>query len=268
MKVGKVAVTNTNVACIYLENKNRNLEVIGEMDNNPLKLFVGSTFVVGDIIVKNCSDASKFVLANAGYKLEANGTNLVIAENPFNLNVTNLGWASMYLDFAATVPTGATAYYASSATASSIALTAIEAGSVIPANTGVIVKAATGEYNFAISAETPVDVTGNLFEGVTVDTSCKAKSVYVLSGESTQAKPIFGLYTGTTLGAYKAYLPSDKVPESAKGTVEFTFEGTPTGIMNLTPALNQGEVVNLQGIKVNKNYKGVVIKNGKKYLNK
>lgn len=269
MKVGRVTVTNTNVACIYLENKNRSLEVIGEMDNNPLKLFVGSTFVVGDIIVKNCSDASKFVLTNAGYKLVSNGTNLVIAENPsFNLNVTDLGWASMYLDFAATVPTGATAYYASNASSTSIALTAIEAGSVIPANTGVIVKAAKGEYHFSISAETPAEVATNLFEGVTVDTPCEAKSAYVLSGESTAEKPIFGLYTGTTLGANKAFLPLDKVPASAKGTVEFTFEGTPTGIMNLTPALNQGEVVNLQGIKVNKNYNGVVIKNGKKYLNK
>ena len=267
---GKVSMTGniSFTGCtrdIYIENYS--FDANGVAATSPISITTNNT-TVNRTVVKNCTDASKFVLTNAGYKLVSDGTNLVIAENPFNLNVTNLGWASMYLDFAATVPTGATAYYASSATASSIALTAIEAGSVIPANTGVIVKAATGEYNFAISAETPVDVTGNLFAGVTVDTSCEANSVYVLSGESTQAKPIFGRFTGTTLGAYKAYLPSDKVPASAKGTVEFTFEGTPTGIMNLTPALNQGEVINLQGIKVNKNYKGVVIKNGKKYLNK
>ena len=40
----------------------------------------------------------------------------------------------------------------------------------------------------------------------------------------------------------------------------------PTGINTLSQDLFQGEGVNLQGIKVGKNYKGIVVNRGKKYI--
>ncbi|MDO5447642.1 MAG: hypothetical protein Q4F34_07690, partial [Prevotellaceae bacterium] len=181
-------------------------------------------------MVAGCADASKFTIVNAGYDVVENESNLWVTPKSFDLNVASFGWASMYLDYPVAVPEGVTAYYASSAFSSSIALTAIEAGQVIPANTGVIVKAAEGVTTFAYSGETAAEVSGNLFAGVTESTSVEANTVYVLSGESTTAKPIFGLYTGTTLGANKAYLAADKVPASAKDMVEFTFDNEPTGI--------------------------------------
>jgi hypothetical protein len=48
------------------------------------------------------------------------------------------------------------------------------------------------------------------------------------------------------------------------------IEPDPTGIKNLTPSLSQGEgaAYNLRGQKVDANYKGLVIVNGKKYLRK
>ncbi|MCQ2128016.1 MAG: hypothetical protein MJZ08_01105 [Bacteroidaceae bacterium] len=235
-----------------------------------VETILASTGTAGDAITEvELGEISTKEQWEAISQLKSKGIAVRYTTGSFNLDVTELGWASMYLDCAVAVPTGATAYYANSASASSIALTAIEAGNVIPANTGVIVKAAKGEHIFAISAETPAAVT-DLFAGVTFATPCEANVAYVLSGESTTEKPIFGLYTGTTLGAYKAYLPLDKVPTSAKETIEFTFEGTPTGIEEVESSMfkTQGSAYNLNGVRVNDNYKGVVIKNGKAYINK
>ena len=49
-----------------------------------------------------------------------------------------------------------------------------------------------------------------------------------------------------------------------------TFKLDPTGIEMITDneKRNTGDIYNLYGIKVGENYKGVVIKNGKKYVNK
>ena len=54
-------------------------------------------------------------------------------------------------------------------------------------------------------------------------------------------------------------------------SIEFTYKGTVTGISNVKTAAertNNGAIYNLAGQKVNKGYKGLVIMNGKKYLNK
>ena len=87
MMVGNVAITNSNVACIYLEKKSNNLEVIGEMGSEPLSLFVGEALTAGDIIVKNCTDATKFNLINSGFYLVESEGNLVITDQePTGIN--------------------------------------------------------------------------------------------------------------------------------------------------------------------------------------
>lgn len=184
----------------------------------------------------------------------------------FDLAVSSAGWASMYIDYPVLVPEGATAYYASSISSSSIHLTPIEAGSVIPVKTGVIVSASEGTHKFVASAETPVEVTNNLFGGVL--TSAKVSSpIYVLSPTSTPSRPVFSKYTSETLGANKVYLFESKIPSSGK--FEFVFD-EPTGIetVNNAPFISSNAIYNLQGMKVDNNYKGVIVVNGKKFVNK
>ena len=48
---------------------------------------------------------------------------------------------------------------------------------------------------------------------------------------------------------------------------EFTVKGT-TGIDNVTAGEKTGKTYNLKGQQTNANHKGIVIKNGKKYINK
>lgn len=168
------------------------------------------------------------VVADGDVKLTSNnGISLQTIMRYYEVNVANIGWASHYFPFDAVLPSGVKAYYAKSASASSIVLSEIT--SVVPANTGVVLSAEEGKYNFDVAAETATPISDNLFEGVTAETVCEANANYVLSGESSAETPVFGLYTGTTLGAYKAYLPATKVPsvQNAK-RLSFSFEDSQT----------------------------------------
>ena len=193
------------------------------------------------------------------------------------LTVADIEWASLYLPFAAEIPSGAKAYYANATTASTVTLTEIT--DVIPANTGVVVNASEGTYDFTAAATTPDALAHtNLFEGVTVATNLTAGDNYVLAGsENSKANPLFKVYgsTGTIeLAAYKAYLPKTNVPNAGNAkTINFIFEGQTTGIKTLdnftnSPFDNDAPMFNLAGQRVGKNYKGVVIQNGKKFINK
>lgn len=75
-----------------------------------------------------------------------------------------------------------------------------------------------------------------------------------------------------TVGAYKAYLNLNDVEvksSGAKGDFEMVFDGNVTSI-NLVPTTEEmgGAMYNLNGMQVNSSYKGIVVKNGKKFINK
>ena len=131
----------------------------------------------------------------------------LIYNHSFNLTVPSQGWASMFLDFNAAVPAGVKVYYAKELVAGYAKLQEIPAGSVIPKNTGVIVKAAPGTVTFKSSSSTPATVTGNILSGSTSATSkASGTKYYVLSPASTSERAVFGLYQGSTLAANKAYI--------------------------------------------------------------
>ena len=182
----------------------------------------------------------------------------------FKLGVSSAGWASMYLPCAVTIPSGAEVYYASAASGSTITLSEVEG--ILPAKTGVIVKAEEGTVEFAETAEAGTPIVGNLFEGLLADDDYSEK-VYVLSGASAEGKPQFQEYEGDKLNAFKAYLPMSAV--SGVDEIKFRFDEA-TGIESLTPALSEGEgaIYNLNGVRVDGSYRGIVIRNGKKMFNK
>ena len=130
----------------------------------------------------------------------------LIYNSTYQLSVPDQGWASMYLDFNAKVPSGAQVYYVTELVAGYAKLVEIPVGSVIPANTGVIVKSSSRTVTFNSSSSTPVTVTGNLLKGSTKASTCSSGQYYVLSPASTKDRAAFGLYQGTSLAANKAYL--------------------------------------------------------------
>ena len=176
------------------------------------------------------------------------------------ITITAAGYATLYSPVALTIPSGVTAYIASNE-GSYLHLTAIDGG-IIPANTGVILAGEANTYNFEIT--TGGSAAGNVLTG-TVVTIAKPDGTYYLSNGSKGV----GFYMAgdgvTTLAGFRAYLPAGL---GVKGFLGFEFDdadGIKT-IDNGKLTIDNAEIYNLAGQRVNKLQRGVNIVNGKKVI--
>ena len=159
-----------------------------------------------------------------------------------------------------------TAYIATAATASTVTVTSVDK---VPAGTPIIVKATeTGSAINVNVAATADDVSSNKLkcgDGKT-NVGGNSKYDYILSdGKFYRAEE-------GTIAVGKAYLHLDAAPAASR-ELSIVFEGETTGIANIEVDANEifdanAPMYNLAGQRVNKSYKGVVIVNGKKMLNK
>ena len=218
-----------------------------------------------DTWVSNVAGSGTFICP-VGFPTGKTGSNFIpsgwtVQPSAF-LDVPACGWASVCYDKAVEIPTGVKAYYATSIDENKVVLAECEG--VIPANQGVMVNAAQGVVPFIIKESSSYSII-NKFVGTTTGTTVSENTVYVLNaGKSTADRPVLSLFTGTSIPANKAYLTA---PASSEGKLEVVFADEPTGIENIAPAMVETKsMYNLQGIRVNQNYNGIVIMNGKKYL--
>ena len=130
----------------------------------------------------------------------------LVYKQSYQLSIPSQGWATLCLDFNAKVPAGAKVYTVTELVAGYAKLQEIPAGSIIPANTGVLVRSDISTVTFESSIMDPMSVSGNLLKGRTTAGSCQAGQYYVLSPASTKDRAVFGLYQGTSLAANKAYI--------------------------------------------------------------
>ncbi len=205
--------------------------------------------------------------ANYGYNEYVDATNalttaIAVIYAPHTLNVTAAGWATLYLDFNAAIPADVEAYTVTEIKNGYVTLTEVEG--VLPANTGVLVNAAQGNYTFNYAAEATANVEGNLLEGTVAATEIGAEA-YVLSIVDGNV----GLYKAQMAGgvwlnnANKAYLPASATNGAASYSFRFG-EGT-TGIENVEVE-NANVIYDLTGRQVNAVERGIYIINGKKVL--
>lgn len=199
---------------------------------------------------------------------EANGYNfydMKLAEavnNEVSLSIKAANkYGTLILPFAATVPTGVTAYSVSEVSGS--ALTLVEAES-FAANTPYIVYAETGataDLAGLGSAYTDGTYTAGLLTGVYANTSAPVGS-YVLQNISDKVA-FYQVETGEqpTVGANRAYLTYEAPAGDAKSRA-FFFEGDDATAIATISALTSGEVeaiYTIGGARVNSLQKGINI---------
>ena len=206
------------------------------------------------------------------------------------LNVTSAGYATLYLDYAVAIPSDIKVYIAQSIAKDEDGdrLMMAPVTGVLPAETGVIVKANPGRYDFIKSAETLADVTGNMLKGTTTDEYIRKESgieYYVLANKDGVGmyKPTLNENREFKNNAYKAYLEinsnsrfgfqegeSDTTAPGGQlsNKLRFDFSGT-TDIEQTTDNVQQTTCIyDLQGRKVadTEGLKGIYIVNGKKVV--
>ncbi len=161
------------------------------------------------------------------------------------------------------VPSGVTAY-TGVAEGNVLNLTPVADG-IIPATEPVILKATQSQVYLSYTTETGNKSDGNKLSGTDEATTLGSNDYALSLGQNGVG---FYLWSGKEIGANKAYLSLT----ASAGAKAFTFQfddGETTGI--LKPVMDEKKdspAYNLNGVRVNDNYKGIVIKNGKKIYQK
>ncbi len=194
------------------------------------------------------------------------------------INVDGKGityWSTFYASNNRLLPEGVTAYAVKSNNDGKAQLVKVaEGGQVIPGGQGYLLSTAkeNGFYLTPSDGEAVAAPAENLLMGSDeAHTFNKAGYKYYILGKSGSD---FGFYwqkgtdgTRVNNAAHKAFL---RVPASSGAKfLSFTFGGETTGINGITASgaeQNGTALYNLAGQRVAKGYKGLVIKNGKKYL--
>lgn len=192
----------------------------------------------------------------------------------YELNVTSAGYATLVLPFAAAKPENLALYKLDSADSNGyIQCTEQES---LTANEPVLVKADEGKYTFTATAagnDASTEMTSGMLTG-TYDRVQMTTGNYLLQNhDGTVGFYKVGTTTHPYVGGFRAYMKS-----SVSSVRELTFvDGEETGIENIAmpfDELRTGSVTdvlpmfNLQGQRVDASYRGVVIMNGKKVINK
>lgn len=177
--------------------------------------------------------------------------------------VKSAGWATYVshrpIDFSKTASVQAfqTKYDAKS---NSISLTPV---TIIPENTAVVLKGAPGNYTFT-NVTNAEQLTGNELTFNTVDTPVTEDYTIYVFAKKQGVCGFFPFAKGKSVPAYKGYLLI-KNTTSAKPYYKINMT-TPTNIRSIGRLLYKGLRYNLSGERVDNNYKGIVIENGKKII--
>ena len=175
--------------------------------------------------------------------------------------------STMYYDYPVSLADELTAY-TGTVNGNSVSLTAIE-GNVVKANTPVIVKAsAAGTYYINESNVTGAGEAGSL-SGTATALTVGSNTYYTLGHKDGDANAEIGFYkfSGTTIPANKAYIDGATVSGAPK-FLSIEGDGNTTGIHDtmIDNADVDAPMFNIAGQRVGNNAKGLVIKNGKKYM--
>lgn len=198
-----------------------------------------------------------------------------VAPTSVSVTIGETGYATLYYSsLALTVPTGVKGYTCSLSDGSFKMNEAFAEGQTIPAGTGVLLNGNPGTYTFNVSSETGTPVADNWLKGSDEKATTEGgERYYMLSLDANSTAGSVGFYWGApnggafTNGAHKAYLCVK--PGVAGAKTCYRFDGQTTAIDGTRadkPTTADGTVYNLAGQRVDRSYKGVVIKNGKKYI--
>lgn len=149
---------------------------------------------------------------------------------------------------------------------STITLNKVKAGTVIPAKTGILVKAAAGNHDFVVTSDKSEEseaLTKNDLKAATEDVTYDGTKYFFALTTLSDGKVGFAkVAKDVVIPTGKAYL---EVPAASTAKF-FGLDGEATGINSVKTAKADGAYYTLEGVKTTKPVKGLYIHNGKKIV--
>ena len=212
-------------------------------------------------------------------------TNIQAIPNEFTLMVSAARHATLYLDYAVEIPDGVEVFYASSVEDDRLKMTKVTG--VLPANTGVIVRAEEGTYTFTESDETPETIEGNLLVGTTTKTLITTESgyaYYVLAKKDgllamykpqldngqfyNMANKAYLVLKMDDLGIFDEETNTDEEGGQLSNRLRFDFGGTTDIEKTMDNRQQATDIYDLHGRRITdaEGLKGIYIVNGRKVI--
>lgn len=173
------------------------------------------------------------------------------------LSVGAAGYATLIAPVALEIPAGVEVYTAAFEDGKA-KLTSIS--DVIPANVGVVVKAAQGTYNFNIT--TTENVATSALRGVPNTENVASESAAFILANGKHGVGFYKLSSANrTIHGFRAFYTA---PAEAQAVSAFLLEDNVTGIEEIETSADKTPIYDLSGRRVAKAEKGVYIQNGRK----
>lgn len=173
------------------------------------------------------------------------------------LSVGAAGYATLIAPVALEIPAGVEVYTAAFEDGKA-KLTSIS--DVIPANVGVVVKAAQGTYNFNIT--TTENVATSALSGVPNTANVASESAAFILANGKHGVGFYKLSSANrTIHGFRAFYTA---PAEAQAVSAFFLEDNVTGIEEIETSADKAPIYDLSGRRVAKAEKGVYIQNGRK----
>lgn len=145
-------------------------------------------------------------------------------------------------------------------------------GDVLPKGTAVVLEAKEGKYIFEETSKIGETDPYNALRGEDFQTTTSGGEVYYVFGKGSNGVGFYWkeangkAFTTEAHRAYLVYTPSKTT--NAKSFLGFDVALEIQGPMVREKITFDGPIYNLSGQRVDKDYKGIIIVNGKKYLNR
>lgn len=145
-------------------------------------------------------------------------------------------------------------------------------GDVLPKGTAVVLEAKEGKYIFEETSKTGETDSYNALHGSDSTTITSGGEVYYVFGKGSNGVGFYWkeangkAFTTEAHKAYLVYTPSKTT--NAKSFLGFDVALEIQGPMVREKITFDGPIYNLSGQRVDKDYKGIIVVNGKKYLNR
>lgn len=209
----------------------------------------------------------------------------ILPIDEYTLTVSSAGYATLFLNYNADIPENVKAYIATSVEDDRLMMKQVTG--VLPAKTGVIVRAKEGLYTFVESTDTPTEVEGNLLIGTTTNTNIKAESgyrYYVLAKKDdlvamyrpkltdgqflNNANRAYLKLESDDLGIFDEETNTEDEGGQLSNRLRFDFGGTTDVEMTTDNGQQTTVIYDLQGRKVAdaEGLKGIYIVNGRKVI--
>lgn len=206
-------------------------------------------------------------VSGSNYFTDAGGSAPIDGYNGYNfqmeyveslpLSVGAAGYATLIAPVALEIPAGVEVYTAAFEDGKA-KLTSIS--DVIPANVGVVVKAAQGTYNFKIT--TTENVATSALNGVPNTANVASESAAFILANGKHGVGFYKLSSANrTIHGFRAFYTA---PAEAQAVSAFLLEDNVTGIEEIETSADKAPIYDLSGRRVAKAEKGVYIQNGRK----